>query len=299
MRITCNTISGLLSLKIEQRANDDSCEIIKEHQDACKEHRNTRKEHKAFRDFSVDYAISPLHKLKSTLRKKKLQIMIVLLMLIVVLGIVALSFLTAPEYIPYRKDNVSINEIGNRSVLVQFGEEVSGYDLDRYPSADNKASVYHLTTWDSIWNRSISKIHVDNLVLNPTGEAIVAVYYNEPDGREDLLIYGANQNPSGGVMTLPRLFLAYYARIALSLVVICMFLIILLRRHKKVTDLAIKILFLPVSYLIGLLLIKGMKTSSYHALRDFYVILLIMIPLYIALFFALSLYKTYRNKTIN
>jgi hypothetical protein len=133
------------------------------------------------------------------------------------------------------------------------------------------------------------------VVLNPDGETIASVYYYEIDGSEDILIYGENQNPSGGVMTLPRLFLAYYTLIALGLALVCTFIIILFRRHKKVTDLTIKILYLPVSYLIGQFLIKGLKTSSYGALRDFYAILLLMVALYIAFLIAHNINKTHKN----
>ena len=41
-----------------------------------------------------------------------------------------------------------------------------------------------------------------------------AVYYVQADGKEDLLIYGEDLYSGGGVKTLPRLFLTYYAFIA-------------------------------------------------------------------------------------
>ncbi len=298
MRITCNTIRDLLPLYTEQMVSVDSRALIDEHLEVCEVCKDYLHEMTGFSEFPIDTDTSPLLKLKSTLRKKKRQTMIFSMMIALALGVLVLAFLTAPEYIRYNQETVAVNEIGNGSVLVQFGEEVSGYDLNRYPSEDNSSYVYHLTTWDSIWNRNIAKTRVDNVVLNPSGEAVASVYYYETDGSEDLLIYGENQNPSGGVVTLPRLFLAYYTLIALGLTLVCTFIFILFRRHKKVTDLTIKILFLPVSYLIGQFLIKGLKTSSYVALRDFYAILLIMIPLYIAFLTASNLYKTYKNKTI-
>lgn len=298
MRITCNTIRDLLPLYTEQMVSVDSRALIDEHLEVCEVCKDYLHEMTGFSEFPIDTDTSPLLKLKSTLRKKKRQTMIFSMMIALALGVLVLAFLTAPEYIRYNQETVAVNEIGNGSVLVQFGEEVSGYDLNRYPSEDNSSYVYHLTTWDSIWNRSIAKTRVDNMVLNPSGEAVDSVYYYETDGSEDLLIYGENQNPSGGVVTLPRLFLAYYTLIALGLTLVCTFIFIIFRRHKKVTDLTIKILFLPVSYLIGQFLIKGLKTSSYGALRDFYAILLIMIPLYIAFLKASNLYKTYKNKTI-
>lgn len=299
MRITCNTIRDLLPLYIEEMASDDSREIIDAHLDECEACKSNLEEMNAFSEFPIDTDTTPFLKLKTTLRKKKHQTVIFSMMIALAFGVLVLAILTAPEYIPYNKEIITINEIGNESVLVQFGEKVSAYDLNRYPTEDSNSYVYHVTTWDSIWNRNIAKTHLDDVVLNPAGEAIASVYYYETDGSEDILIYGENQNPSGGVMTLPRLFLAYYTLIALGLAVVCTFIIILFRRHKKVTDLTIKILFLPVSYLIGQFLIKGLKTSSYGALRDFYAILLIMVPLYIAFLIAHNIYKTYKKKWAN
>jgi len=57
-----------------------------------------------------------------------------------------------------------------------------------------------------------------------------------------------------------------------------------------------KILFLPVSYLLGHLFIKGVTTSSYNATRDFYAIFLVAIPLYIAFVTSVRLIKEkYKN----
>ena len=292
MKITYNSIRNLKSRYAKKMNSND------EHLEVCTEYSSDLNQMIAFTEFPVNSDVSPLLNIKKAWREKKPQLLIFSMMIALVFGILVFEFLTAPEYIPYDKEIVTINEIRNGSVQVQFGEKVSGYDLNRYPSEDHSSYVYHLTTWDSIWSRSIAKTRVDNVVLNPTGEAIAAVYYYETNGSEDRLIYGKSLNPSGGVETLPRLFLGYYALIALGLVLICAFLIILFRRHKKVTDLTIKILFLPVSYLIGQFMLKGMKSSSYSALRDFYAILLIMIPLYIAFLMTLYLIKTYRTKTI-
>jgi len=147
-------------------------------------------------------------------------------------------------------------------------------------------------------SRSISKSSVNNTILNPNGKAVAAVYYYLTDGSEDILIYGNDINPSGGIVTLPRLFFAYYLIFAISLIIICGIIMILFRRNKKVVNLTMKVLFLPVSYLVGQLVIKGFTTSSYVATRDFYAILLITIPLYIAFITAMILIREYKNKKI-
>lgn len=296
MNSTCNIIRDLLPLYMEDMASKDSCALIEVHLEQCAECSNELKEMKAFNLPPADTDISPFLKIKSTLRKKKIQTVFFTMMLSIVTGVIAIAFLTAPEYIPYHEENVRINEIGNGTVLAEFGDSVSGYDVTKYPTDNDEGYVYHLTTWDSIWNQTMKQSPLDNTVLNPNDENVVAVYYYFTDGREDTLIYGDDLHPNGGVVSLPRLFLSYYALLAGIGAVMCGLIIVLFRRNKKVVNRTMKVLFLPLSYLLGQLLLKGFTTSTYTATRDFYGILLIMIPLYIAFLIAMSLVHEYKNK---
>ena len=296
MKVTCQVIRDILPLYLEDMASEDSCAMIEEHIAQCEECRSYLDEMRAFGKSPVDTDISPLLKIKSTLRKKRIQTAVLSMMLSIVLGVIAIAFLTAPEYLPYSKERMSLNQIGNGSILATFADTVSGYDINSYPTDDGTGYVYHITTWDSLWNRSIRRSSANNTILNPNGENVVAVYYYLQDGGEDLLIYGKNMNPGGGIVTLPRLVLSYYALIALVLAAFCVVIVLLFRSNKRVVDIAVKILLLPVSYLLGQLAVKGFTTSSYNALRDFYAILLVMIPLYIAFLAALNLLTEYKNR---
>ncbi|SNS88489.1 Putative zinc-finger [Anaerovirgula multivorans] len=298
MKVTCNVIRDILPLYLENMLSDDSCAMIEEHIEQCQECKIYLDEMKNSNKIPVNTNTSPLLKIKSTLRKKKILTIIFSMMLSVMILVITIAFLTAPEYIPYSEESVTINEIGNGSVIAIFEDTVSGYDISSYPADDNTGYVYHITTWDSIWNRTIKKTRANNTILNPNNENVAAVYYYQTDGSEDILIYGKDINPNGGIVTLPRLFLTYYAFIALILVAVCGFFMTLFRRHKKVFNLTMKILFLPVSYLLGHLMIKGVSTTSYTATRDFYAILLVMIPLYIAFITAVRLIKENNKRKI-
>lgn len=296
MKVTCNVIKDVLPLYLENMLSDDSCTMVEEHIEQCQECKNYLNEMRAFNEMPVDRNTSPLLKIKSTLRKKKIQTAIFSMMFSMMLFVITIAFLTAPEYIPYSEGSVTINKIGNGSVLVQFEDTVCGYDINRYPTDDNTGYAYHITTWNSIWNRNIKKSNTNNTILNPNGENVVSVYYYQTDGTEDILIYGKDINPNGGVVTLPRLFLTYYALIAIVFATICGLIMLLLHRNKKMLDFMMKFFFLPISYLLGHLIIKGFTASSYNALRDFYAILLVMIPLYIAFLMAVNLIRQYKNK---
>ncbi|GAB6085001.1 zf-HC2 domain-containing protein [Alkaliphilus crotonatoxidans] len=296
MKVTCNVIKDVLPLYLENMLSNDSCTMVEEHVDQCQECKNYLNEMRTFNEMPVDRNTSPLLKIKSTLRKKKIQTALLSMMFSIMLFVITIAFLTAPEYIPFSERSVTINEIGNGSVLAQFEDTVYGYDINRYPTDDNAGYVYHITTWNSIWNRNIKKSNTNNTILNPNGENVVSVYYYQTDGSEDILMYGKDINPNGGIITLPRLLLSYYALFAIVFATTCGLIMLILYHNKKVLNFTMKVFFLAVSYLLGHLIIKGFTTSSYTATRDFYAILLVMIPLYIAFQMAVNLIRQYKNK---
>jgi len=296
MKVTCNVIKDVLPLYIENMLSIDSCTMVEEHIEQCQECKNYLNEMRTSNEMPVDRNTSPLLKIKSTLRKKKIQTAILSVMFSIMLFVITSAFLTMPEYIPYGEKSVAINEIGNGSVLVQFEDTVYGYDINKYPTDDNTGFVYNITTWNSIWNRNIEKSNANNTILNPNGENVVSVYYYQTDGRDDILIYGKDIYPNGGIITLPRLFLTYYALIAVVIAAISGLIMLILHRNKKALNFTMKIFLLPISYLLGHLIIKGFTSSSYAATRDLYAILLVMIPLYIALLTAVNLIRQYKNK---
>lgn len=295
MKITCNVIKDILPLYVENMVSNDSRAMVEEHIEQCQECKSYLNEMKIFNKIPADTNTTPLLNIKSTLRKKKIQTVVFTMMFSIMVLIITTAFLTAPEYIPYSEGSVAINEIGNGSVLITFDDTVYGYDISSYTTEGSAGYVYHITTWNSIWNRNIKKSNVNNTILNPNGENVVSVYYYQTDGSEDKLIYGKNINSSGGVVTLPRLFLSYYSSIAIILALIFVFIILLFRRNRKVNSFMKKIFLLPISYLLGQLIIKGFTTSSYNATRDFYAILLVMIPIYIASLMALNIISAYKG----
>ncbi len=94
-------------------------------------------------------------------------------MLSAIIFVITIAFLTAPEYISHSQESVTIKEIGNGAVIAVFDDTVSGYDISSYPADDNTGYVYHITTWDSIWNRTIKKTRANNSILNPNNENTV------------------------------------------------------------------------------------------------------------------------------
>lgn len=293
MKITCDVVKDILPLYAENMCSEDSRNIVEEHISKCEDCKNDLDEMKNMNTISADININPLLKIRSTLRKKKIHAIILTTMLSLMFFVIMLVFMTEPEYIPYSEDVLTINEQGDASVLALFGEGVSGYDINSYQTDDNTGYVYHITTWNTLLNRMTDELQVNNTVLNPNGENVLAVYYYETDGSGDELIYGSDMHLDGGVVTLPRLFLTYYAQIAVVFGIICGMVMILFRRQKKVFNVAMRLFFLPVSYIIGHLIIKGLSSETYTPIRDLSAILLLTIPLYI---FSISIIKIIQRR---
>jgi hypothetical protein len=303
MKISCDVIGDILPLYVENMASSDTRRIVEEHISACESCKRQLDEMSFSQDLPADIDTAPLRKLKAVLRKNKIQIFLLTVMLTLAAAVVIAAFLTAPQYISYSENPVVIKENADGTVLAMFSDEVSGYGIHHYTAIRGSGYVYHITAWSSIWSRYISKNSAGNTVLNPDGETVASIYYYTPyrsgdrlyAGDGDILIYGRDQNPGGDVQTLPRGFLAYCFFMAVVLAIFCTIAIYLFRRHEKARKVIFKIVLLPVAYLLGNLCIKGFYILSYSATRDFLVILLVTIPLYIILLSAAYLIKEFKR----
>ena len=302
MKVTCNVIRDLLPLYAEDMVSEDTRRLVEEHIASCDDCKKQLAEMGAPHDLPTDIDTAPLKKIKAALRKNRLHAVISAVMFTLAAAVAAAAFLTAPRYIPYSESTVSIEEKSDGTVLALFSEEVSGFYADHFTAQIGYGQAYHITAWDNLWNRYIYKKPLRSAVLNTGGETVAAVYYYDITRRSghvisggacDILIYGHNQTPDGGVATLPRLVLGYYAFFALVLVILCAVAAFLFRRHAKARKALSKVLPLPLAYLLAGLCIKGLNFTSYSALRDFGAILLLTIPLYILLLSGARLIREY------
>jgi hypothetical protein len=282
MKISCNVIRDILPLYVENMASQDTRDIVEEHIASCEKCKKRLEEMRTFEEMPVDTDIAPLRNIQNTLRRNKLQTIIFSVMVTLVFAVVTMAYLTTPAYISYNENAVSIIEKDDGTVLLNFSEEVSGFNVTEYPAADKSGYVYDITTWETIWHQKISKNNLKNTVLNPNGETVASIYYYNTDGSEDVLIYG-DPIMDGSVMTLPRLVLSYYVLFAIGFSLICGIGLVIFRKNEKIRNGLEKILLMPISYVLAHLLIQGLHSATYLAGRDFYAILLVAISLNFAL----------------
>lgn len=303
MKIKCTIIKDILPLYVEDMVSKDTRILVENHLYECIDCKKELEEMKTPKNIPIDINTTGFKNVKSKLIREKFKVIIFSTMLTIIVAILTINYLTEPSYIPYSNDIVSINTKDNGIIFADFGDEVSGYDIFKYTSEDGSGYIYHITTWDTIWNSRISNNNLGTIVLNPNGEKVNSIYYysdnsggySSTDGPGDVLIYGKSITGIDGVVTLPRLVLSYYFLITILLTVVCLIILLLLRKYKKAKNITEKILFIPLSYIIGHLCIKGFNSSSYSASSDFYKILLISIPIYLVLIISSNLYKKFRH----
>lgn len=162
-----------------------------------------------------------------------------------------------------------------------------------YELYERKLGVYDISLYNTVWSKIFDTTQNQVITINPNGEKVITIYYVSNGEQMDKVIYGENPNVNGGVITLPRLVLNYYFSVAFLMSFVLTILLLLFRKNKKIKKIIVTILLIPLSYIVSHIMIKGFNATSYSAIRDFYLILLIFIPIYF------MFYILYRKKTVN
>lgn len=279
-RVSCDVIEDLIPLYAEDMLSEDSSKLVEEHLDACEECRKYLKELQEMKALPIETNTKPLIKFQQALQRKKWATIILTTFITLLIGTLTVIFITAPKYLPYSEEVVMVSETDSEFILVDFNEEVAGYNLQSYSAESGVGSVNHLTTWTTTWHDWTTTGEMAPIVLNPRGDQVEAVYYYQADGSGDQLIYGEDPHENGGVVTLPRLSLSYFAIVAGVALLIGLAILFAVRANDIYFDRMLKIVFAPFSYLVAQLLVTGWTTTTYSLIRDMSAILLVALLLY-------------------
>lgn len=298
MNVSCNVIKDLIPLYVEDMVSDESANLIEQHLKHCEECQNFLDELKQTDNVPSDKNPMPLWKMKSALRRKKLVTILFTFIFTLLLSSVFFAFLNTPNYLPYSEDIASVNELEDGSVVVEFSEEVSGYEVISSPSEVHDGYIYDITAWNTTWNEQIRPNNVGTIMLNPNGETVSSVYYYQTDGTINRHLFGNNEYENGGAMILPRLYLNYYLTAALVLAILLIGAMWVFRRNKKRMYSISVVLLIPISYIVSHFVIKGFDFDSYHATRDFISILLTAILLFSVMLLGLKLFTLRKERKV-
>ena len=211
-----------------------------------------------------------------------------------IIFIIGINLLTKPNYLLYSRDSITIDKKYNGEVFISL-KNVSNYDISKQYSEDNSGYNYSITTWDTPFDELFNNKKYQNVVLHYNGEKVNSIYYYSGGKLDDVLIYG-NSSGDGIRITLPRLVLGPYLLISIELIIIFSVIMLLVQKSKIGRNIMMKLLPIPISYAIGTVLIKGFKTASYSLQRDFFVIIIISIPIYCLILITIDFWKNLKYK---
>ena len=211
---------------------------------------------------------------------------------------------------------------GIESISVNLLTPVSGTEVTSTQEPDSGRTVYFITAWRTpldTWRGAFDKTgdalnaHSANDRTQREADALqgalgkvesartlftldaancAAVCYSQNNGQDDVPLCGSMD---GGVISLPRLALGYYALLSFALL-ITLGIVFFLCRRKKIGKALGHLALLPACYLLGHLLVKGFSTTSYQLQRDFSLIVLTAALLYAAALLAGKLLHEKRAK---
>lgn len=332
MNKDCSIVQDLLPLYEEDMLREETKEFVDGHLAQCAACRAELDALKA--DVKpAPVSAQPLRDLKRQLRRKKLTAVLLAVALALTLATAGFAYLTAPQYLPYDETEWMITRSpraladgsimsdgltdlsGIESISVNLLTPVSGTKVASTQDPNSGKTVYFITawrtpldTWCGTFDVSDTGDHTQreaNALLDTLGETesartlftldatnCTAIYYSPNNGQDDVLLCGSRD---GGVISLPRLALGYYALLSLTLF-ITLGIAFFICRRKKVGKMLGYLALIPASYLAGHLLVKGFTTTSYQMQRDFSLIVLAAALLYAAVLLAIDLWRQKREK---
>lgn len=268
----CNVVRDLLPLYHEKLTSCESNQIIESHLEACGECHNYSYDLDDHDDV-IQQSGNVINKIRHTILADKRKSIFISIMISIVLVVLFIFSITAPNYIKYDADEVSISKISDSGyVLLSLDNDATGYEI--YEIEEN---VYSLTTWTSILDQVMDKKPISSIVVNGELELVSSVVYSEYDSTESIEIYGS-QFEHGGIFLLPRLVIGMYFTLAVILAVILFILNIITKEWIKINKFITILLSFTLIYIITTLFIKGFSSqSSYSPLREISQILILSI----------------------
>lgn len=292
----CNLIKDILPLYVEDMVSTDTQEFVNAHLEQCAECRAELERMRGSTKFvpNIDTDIVPLKRIKKDLFIRHLQTIFFTAIIACVVVMIAFGVLTSPKFFSYSDDILNVVDNHSGEIIVTFDDRVTGYTCTKEFYEESGSEVYRINAWTTTWDLYLSNRSNQNAVIPSNGESNILIYFTQNNGSEDVLIYGESDNLPQAVITLPRqILMPYFILAALALIVLAG-LRFLLRNKKAIIVWIDRAILLPISYMAAQLCTKGINFTTYSSQRDFCIIALVAILLYLALLTGKSLYQEKR-----
>lgn len=271
----CEVIKDLIPLYKEGICSKESKKLVEDHIKTCDRCKN----YFLNLDDSEISNNEPLEFLSESINKNKRNRGFMIGSLILSIFLIVFSFLTYPRPIDYDKDLIKKSGDDDR-LIYEFRDDVTRIYTDESTGGEYGNSLYidgSFTYLDRFLGGrkqilDINKKDYDVIFYNNNGDNSAKVLYDP---------YSHTMN--SGSLQLPRLIFAMYATLAIFLLIILIVLILtFFRKISKYNK--IRILSLPISYILATFMVKGIDLSSMHPVRDLLFIIFVTLSIYLFIF---------------
>lgn len=295
MKNECIIVKDLLPLYIENLISDETRAFMDEHLASCDDCRKLLERNQTSPMIKGDADTVPLKIVKKQLKQQKLKSVLLSVVLVMAILISGFGYLTAPQFVPYSEDVLSVSEKEDGTIIISFTKDkVTGFDINDLVRSDDGNEIMFINGWKTTWDLFISNREPGDIIISgEDGASIGAIFYSPNTDEEAIQVFGDDVNYH--VIELPRLALVYYLLIAGLAVILGGALLLLFRKNSKAKIWIERIALFPAAYILSHIITKGFVTTSYSMERDLGFILLIAILIYAGGLLGLSLYRSNRD----
>lgn len=271
----CEVIKDLIPLCKEGICSKESKKLVEDHIKTCESCKNY------FLSLD-DNEISnnePLEFLSESINKNKRNRGFMIGSLILSIFLIVFSFLTYPRPIDYDKDLIKKSGDENR-LIYEFRDEVTRLYTDESTGGEYGNSLYI----DASFTYLDRFLGGRKQILDINKKDYDVIFYNNNGDNSAKVLYDPySHTMNSGSLQLPRLIFAMYAILAIFLLIILIVLILtFFRKISKYNK--IRILSLPISYILATFMVKGIDLSSMHPVRDLLFIIFVTLSIYLFIF---------------
>lgn len=283
MKITCNIIGDLLPLYAENLASEDSRALVEEHLDDCPACRASLSAMQQAAPSLPEDAL-PLAKVQKALRGRRWATAVLAAALVLTVALGVFSRLTTPIYFPYDEDAITFSEEPSGGFSWSYSG-ATGYTMESgRTGGDEGSNDVFLMAWFTPLDVMLGR--TAGILSLPADTDNIYYTMSSLDGTySETSLFWSRAGNSGwegtsmGVFLLARLVLGYYVLIA-GFAAAGLLLLRLLLKKTKAAPVVRALFWLPVSYILGHLCVKGTNTMTFSPVRDFVFIVLIGASIY-------------------
>lgn len=306
MKKECDLIRDLLPLYTENLVSDYTKELVDNHLSDCED---CKKELKKLQPNSSEPPLraaqaaetAPLSFLKKKLFFKKLQVCLCTATLMLALLTSLFAYLTSPQYLPYSEDMLTLTENTDGSITITFDDSIPHAKIS-FQGYQGNAALYDVEAWTTSLDSLGFYSHLNSSTITPGNGKKLCIYYiqNNASDTADILLYDSSYSfTSEGMEVLPRLVLGYYLMLAIVLWIFLTLASLVFIHHRTIHTWLVRIMLLPLSYILGHIFIMGPTTISYSVQRDFFLIVFVGLLIYCALLCMQNLYEKYKETKVS